>query len=277
MAQPTHIDPEALLQAAEPDGFAVLLSDLAATRLITVNIALVGRPGAGDWVLVDAGLPGSAAAILHAATTRFGEGARPAAILLTHGHFDHVGAVETLAVQWDVAVYAHPLEHRYLNGSTAYPSPVPSLSDGLLSALSPQYRRGPINLGTRLRVLPEDNSVPGLPDWRWLHTPGHTRGHVSFWRESDRTLLAGDAFITTAQESAYAVATQDPEMHGPPHDFTEDWDAARESVRRLAALRPAIVLAGHGPAMQGAAMRAALEQLSQAFDYFAHPPARAEQ
>jgi glyoxylase-like metal-dependent hydrolase (beta-lactamase superfamily II) len=277
MAQQTPIDPEALLQAAEPDGSGVLLADLAVIRLITVNVAMVGRPGAGAWVLVDAGLPGSAAAILHAATTRFGEGARPAAILLTHGHFDHAGAVEALAVQWDVAVYAHPLEHRYLNGSTAYPSPVPALSEGLLSALSPQYKRGPIALGTRLHALPEDGSVPGLPGWRWLHTSGHTSGHVSFWRESDRTLLAGDAFITTAQEAAYAVAAQDPGMHGPPHDFTEDWNAARESVRRLAALRPEIVLAGHGPAMQGAAMRAALEYLAHAFDHFAQPTAHAGQ
>ena len=44
----------------------------------------------------------------------------------------------------------------------------------------------------------------------------HAPGHISYWREVDRTLVVGDAFITTAQESAYAVATQAPELHGPP-------------------------------------------------------------
>jgi glyoxylase-like metal-dependent hydrolase (beta-lactamase superfamily II) len=71
-----------------------------------------------------------------------------------------------------------------------------------MARLSPLYPRGPVNVSGRLRALPADGSVPGMPGWRWVHTPGHTPGHVSLWRESDRTILAGDAFITTRQESA---------------------------------------------------------------------------
>ena len=41
-----------------------------------------------------------------------------------------------------------------------------------------------------------------MPGWRWVHTPGHTAGHVSLFRDADRTLIAGDAFVTTKQESA---------------------------------------------------------------------------
>ena len=111
-----------------------------------------------------------------------------------------------------------------------------------------------------------------MPGWRAIHTPGHTPGHVALWRESDRTLLAGDAFITTRQESAYAVLTQKPEMHGPPRYYTPDWDAARESVRKLAALEPELVVTGHGPAMQGPEMRDALRQLAADFDRIARPP-----
>jgi glyoxylase-like metal-dependent hydrolase (beta-lactamase superfamily II) len=69
-----------------------------------------------DWVLVDAGLPGSAGTIRRHAAEIFGSEARPAAIILTHGHFDHVGALLTLATEWDVPVYAHPLELPYLTG-----------------------------------------------------------------------------------------------------------------------------------------------------------------
>ena len=110
-----------------------------------------------------------------------------------------------------------------------------------------------------------------MAGWRWLHTPGHTPGHVSLWRESDRLLVAGDAFITTRQESAYAAITQAPEMHGPPMYFTPDWVSARASVQSLAALAPDVVVTGHGQAMQGQEMRAALQELAQRFDEVAVP------
>lgn len=110
-----------------------------------------------------------------------------------------------------------------------------------------------------------------MPGWRWIHAPGHTPGQVALWREDDRTLLAGDAFITTAQESAYAVATQAPELHGPPKYFTQDWVTARATVERLAALEPELVVTGHGRAMQGPAMREALHALARDFDRVAVP------
>ena len=87
---------------------------------------------------------------------------------------------------------------------------------------------------------------------------------MSFWREADRTLIVGDAFIATAQESAYAAATQEVEMHGPPMYFTPDWVSARTSVERLAALEPELAVTGHGRAMRGAALRDALHTLARA-------------
>lgn len=110
-----------------------------------------------------------------------------------------------------------------------------------------------------------------MPGWRWVHTPGHTEGHVSLWREDDRTLIAGDAFITTAQESAYAVAVQEPELHGPPRYFTPDWAAAKASVEALSALEPELVVTGHGKALAGEEMRAALRRLARDFDEVAVP------
>lgn len=97
-------------------------------------------------------------------------------------------------------------------------------------------------------------------------------GHVALWRDADRTIIAGDAFITTGQESAFAVALQFPELHGPPMYYTPDWSAARMSVERLAALEPELAVTGHGPAMHGAAMRGALHTLARDFDQIAVPP-----
>ena len=60
-------------------------------------------------------------------------------------------------------------------------------------------------------------------------------------------------------------------MHGPPKYFTPDWEAARRSVEKLAALEPELVVTGHGRAMRGAEMRAALHELAQGFDRLAVP------
>jgi len=110
-----------------------------------------------------------------------------------------------------------------------------------------------------------------MPGWRWVHTPGHTPGHVSLFREADRTLIAGDAVVTTRQESASAVLVQRPEMHGPPTYFTQDWEAARRSVERIAELDPFILATGHGLPLAGEGMRAALNDLAWNFDRLAVP------
>ena len=256
------------------DGVWELTPDLASKRLVLVNVLFVGANGAGDreWVLIDAGLPLTAAVIKSAAASRFGADSRPGAIVMTHGHFDHVGALETLAGEWDVPVYAHPLEHPYLNGTASYPPPDPAVGGGIMSTLSPMFPRGPVDVAARLHALPEDGTLPLMPGWRWLHTPGHAVGHCSFWRERDRTLIAGDAVITTAQESAYAALLQEPELHGPPMYYTQDWPSARRSAETLAALEPELLVTGHGRAMQGEAMRLALHRLAETFDQVAHPP-----
>ncbi len=140
-----------------------------------------------------------------------------------------------------------------------------------MSRMSVVYPRRPIEFDKAVHPLPADGHVPGLPGWRWIHTPGHTAGHVSLFRDLDRTLIVGDAFCTTRQESFLAVATQKPKLHGPPAYFTTDWEAARESVRRLAALTPAFIAPGHRQPMAGEATTLALAALAAEFDEFARP------
>lgn len=268
------VDPAARTPDGTPEEPAhEVTTDLACLKTAIVNLCFYGNPGDNaGWVLIDAGIPGSAKTIRRAAEKRFGQNAKPAAIILTHAHFDHVGALEKLLEDWSVPVYAHPLEHKYLDGSEKYPPPDPKAGGGLMAAVSPMYPRDPLKL-TRVLPLPEDGSVPQMPCWQWIHVPGHTPGQVALWREADRLLISADAVITTRQESAYAVATQKPELHGPPRYFTQDWNAARKSVRRLAALEPEILVSGHGPALQGEAMREALHALAAEFDHVARPAA----
>jgi glyoxylase-like metal-dependent hydrolase (beta-lactamase superfamily II) len=113
--------------------------------------------------------------------------------------------------------------------------------------------------------------VPYMPGWRWIATPGHAAGHISLFREADRALIAGDAFVTTNQETAYGAITQEPEMHGPPMYLTTDWEAAGNSVRALAALEPNLVISGHGRAMHGSAMQKRLQELASNFERIAVP------
>lgn len=264
-------DRDEVLVGKDARGLHEVAPDVAYKRLFLVNVVYIGRPGGtGDWVLVDAGVLGSSRFIVEGARERFGD-RPPACIVLTHGHFDHVGAISELATAWDVPIYAHMLEHPYLDGTRPYPRPDPSVGGGMMSMLSRFYPRGPIDIERWLKPLPVDNTVPNLPGWSWIHTPGHTEGHISLWRESDRLVVAGDAFITTRQESAYAVTVQEPEIHGPPMYYTPDWEKAKESVRALSALEPETCVTGHGQAMKGEIMRMGLRELADRFDEVAVP------
>jgi len=252
--------------------------DVARLRIAFVNCFFVGAPRAGTsnrdatpWVLVDAALSMGAARILEVAAERFGEDARPTAIILTHGHFDHVGALEALLGIWDVPVYAHTLEMPFLTGRADYPPPDPSVGKGLMARMAPLFPERGIDLGHRATALPSNGEAPGMPGWRVIHTPGHSPGHISLFRATDRLLIAGDAVVTTRQESVFAVATQKEELNGPPAYFTIDWDASHRSVSTIASLKPAILTTGHGQTLRGDDLPQRLGALAREFDQRVRP------
>jgi hypothetical protein len=140
-----------------------------------------------------------------------------------------------------------------------------------MSLMSVIFPKRPIDLGRHAHELPADGSVPGAPGWRWIPTPGHSPGHVSLLRDSDRTVVAGDAFTTTKQESIIAALMQRAEIHGPPMYFTPDWDQARASVKHLADYAPAAAITGHGPPLRGERLQGGLANLASHFDVWARP------
>jgi glyoxylase-like metal-dependent hydrolase (beta-lactamase superfamily II) len=228
--------------------------DVAVVPMLIANAYLAGN--ASSWVLVDSGTPGSRRPIRQAAAKRFGAGARPKAIVLTHGHFDHAGAAAALADEWGVPVYVHPLEIPFLTGRSHYP-PLDSSPPGFFSALSRFFPSTTTTLGDRLKKLDLARAPAELEAWatHWEchHTPGHTMGHVSFFRREDGVLLAGDAVTTMNLDSLVDTVLKRRQICRPPVPATMDWVRARQSVEMLAALRPRVVAAGHGLPVEDAA------------------------
>lgn len=244
-------------------------TDILLLQFAIVNVCTVGE--AGEWVLIDTGLENSADFILKCVDERFGEGTRPKAIILTHGHFDHVGSANKLAEQWDVPVYAHELEMPYITGKKDYPQGDPTVDEGLVAKMSPSFPHESINIGYRAVALPSDGSIPGMPGWKWVHTPGHTEGHVSLFRESDKILIVGDAFTTTKQESFTSVLTQHEQVKGPPAYLTTDWNAAKKSVEHIKELKPELAIPSHGLPIKGKELARHLDMLTHHFDEIAIP------
>jgi glyoxylase-like metal-dependent hydrolase (beta-lactamase superfamily II) len=128
-------------------------------RTLIANICFISNSdNNSDWVLIDAGLSGSKDSIYKTAEEHFGKENPPLAIILTHGHFDHIGSITDLIKYWNVPVYAHQLELIF-NRQNNYPSADPESSNGLMAKISPIYPNHSINLGTSIQPLPADGHL----------------------------------------------------------------------------------------------------------------------
>ena len=245
----------ATVRATSP---APIAPGLAHIILGVVNAYSVSDSG-GRWFLVDTGFPGQAEK-LWLALDELGLRSPPEHILLTHAHFDHAGNARTLARAWGVPVYVHPLDITYARGRH-YPRPDPTVGGAL--AMITRLHHGPsaAYVGETTTPLPDDGSVPGFAEWLWLHTPGH----VSLWRESDRTLIAGDACITTDSDSLKAHVIRTRRVCRPGAPTTYDWVAAQQSVGALASLLPRCLACGHGEPIVGRAATQGLQRLARTF------------
>ena len=178
-------------------------------------------------VLIDAGAKFDARKIV-----RQLEGRRLSAHALTHAHFDHQGAskrvCETFAVPFWVPAADVPAAEDPKVIFERQP-------DATINRINLKLMAGPGHPVDR--ALREGDEVAGF---RVLDTPGHSAGHVSFWRESDRVLICGD--VLTNMDTTTGV----PGLHEPKGYYTPDPATNRRSARRLGELEPALVLFGHG-------------------------------
>ena len=248
------VTPESIL------GFQTVAFGVSRMRTIFVNLYAV-ETSDGGFVLVDTGMAGTAPLVMHAIARRFGAAAKPRAVLLTHAHIDHVGNAEILAKAYGAPVFVHAHERPYVTGESDY-APADPTPGGAIAFFSRFLSSKGTALDARIETLPEDGTVPELPGWRWIATPGHSAGHVAFFREADRLLLAGDAFATTDLDDWVAVNTWPRILSRSPLPFTPDWASARASVLRLADLDPALVAPGHGKPIEGGDLAVRLRSLA---------------
>jgi len=183
----------------------------------------------GD-VVVDAGLKGSAKKVLGQL-----HGRHIAAHALTHAHPDHAGGSKQVCDTLGVPCWV---------GSADAPAARAGVSSPPNSFLDPVQARTRWPGVEVARELGEGDEVGGFTV---LDAPGHTPGHIAYWRERDRVLICGDVFLNMS------LFTTRFGLHEPPGFLTADPTRNRESMLRLAGLEPAIVGFGHGPALTDAA------------------------
>ncbi len=136
---------------------------------------------------------------------------------------------------------------------------------GAIAQMARLFPHGGYDFGRRVLMIPDAGELAELPDWKILHTPGHTAGHISLWRGDDRTLIAGDALATMNMDSWISNITEKQEFCRPAAPFTTDWQAARRSVQLLADLEPNAVGAGHGKPITGANTAQRLKEFARSF------------
>lgn len=189
------------------------------------NVYLMGG------VLVDAGTRFAGRRIL-----RQLRGRRIEAHALTHAHPDHQGASRLVCRALGVPLWCSEADAEAAE------------TDGLVMARMPRHwlsrAVGPIWTGPAhpvARRLREGDEVGGF---RVLETPGHTAGHISFWREQDRVLVMGDVV------SNLHIYLGVPMLREPERYFSLDAEENRRSARRLAELEPRLIAFGHGPPLR---------------------------
>jgi len=163
------------------------------------------------------------------------EGRELSMLALTHVHPDHQGVAKDVCEARDIPLACHAEDVNAMEGRR----PIQEAHTGnAVNKVIKRFWQGPPYKVER--VLNEGDEVAGF---RLVHAPGHARGEVIFFRDSDRVAICGDVI----RNMSYATGL--PGVKEPPEIFTADPAENRRSIRKLAALEPSLILPGHGPAV----------------------------
>jgi glyoxylase-like metal-dependent hydrolase (beta-lactamase superfamily II) len=188
-----------------------------------VNVYVIGD------VLIDAGTPLDRRRVLRQLADR-----PISAHALTHAHPDHYGASHAVCERLGLPLWCGAGD-------------VEAVESGKIAGRGGRMLPGPHSHPVA-RSLREGDEVGGFTV---LETPGHSPGHVSFWREADRTLLCGDVMW------GYNPFRLGGPIREPLKLLSPDVRLNRESARRIVALEPSLVCFGHGPPLRDPAKLAA--------------------
>jgi len=189
-----------------------------------VNVYVVGD------VLVDTGLSTAAGTLKRVVREHDIK-----AIALTHAHGDHVGSAKKLRDEFGLPVWVGTNDREATEqGKAVKKDPFNTRGISVIAGVLGDFAAVPV-----ARVLNEGDQLTA--GFTVLDTPGHSPGHVSFWREEDRVLICGDVFFNMH------LLTTVPGLRQPPGPFTVDPRQNRDSERRVAELRPRVAGFGHGP------------------------------
>jgi hydroxyacylglutathione hydrolase len=186
-----------------------------------INVYVIGD------VLLDAGTRQAERRIMRQIAGR-----RLSAHALTHAHPDHQGASHAICERLQIPLWCGQGDVPAMEMPGGIAS---SQAPGWVNRMQQRFWTGPPH--PVARALVEGEEVAGFTV---LESPGHSRGHLAYWRESDRVLILGDVL------NNMNVMTGIPGLHEPPQVFTPDPTRNRRSARRLAALRPRLTCFGHG-------------------------------
>jgi hydroxyacylglutathione hydrolase len=204
----------------------------------SVNVYLV------EDVLVDAGTRWDRRRVFAEIANRQLSG-----VALTHVHPDHQGVAKDVCEARQIPLACHADDVDAMEGRRPVQEAAP---DNPFNRLIKRFWQGPPHKVDR--VLNEGDEVAGF---RVVHAPGHARGEVIYFRDSDRVAICGDVI----RNMSYATGL--PGIKEPPEIFTYDPAENRRSIRKLADLNPTLILPGHGPAVTDLA---AFERFVAAFD-----------
>ncbi|MFN8437407.1 MAG: MBL fold metallo-hydrolase [Cytophagales bacterium] len=191
----------------------------------SINCYLVGD------TLIDAGIRSSGSKIIKAVKNR-----KITKHVLTHAHADHQGSSHYICTELNIPLCTSELEKENAeSGDVIYEYPD---SKHIIAQFQQKFWAGK---GHKVAQTLKEGDTIG--DFTVIETPGHSKGHISLFRESDKVLIVGDTLVNMNLLTTFVG------LNEPPHLFTSDREVNRKSIKKLFDLKPKIMCFGHGPVL----------------------------